>query len=183
MFQFGLEDDETRQRYQALGRFVQLFAGTEALLQLTLWSAARVSNPIAKAIFAGVRPELAIQHIRRIFEVSDVFADRRSSYDELFQRIGIISEARNLLLHQGISSSDEGPVSTNSWLALTSDRARQIPASLTVLSNLGADTAKVNARLQLNLITQDDVRASIAERSLEHIERPWLYEAPPKAKR
>ena len=84
--------------YQELGRFVDLFASTEVLLQLTLWNMSRVPNQIAKAVFSGVKADLAMQNIKRIFEATDAPAEKRKRYQEIFTHVGWISDARNLLL-------------------------------------------------------------------------------------
>src|SRR5579862_9713778 len=68
----NLDELAAHQRYwEALGRFIDLFAGTEAIMQLVLWRYANVPTDTARAIFSGVRLKEAIGYIKRIIEVSD----------------------------------------------------------------------------------------------------------------
>ena len=61
--------------YEALGRFVDMFAHVESAMAFTLWHYAKTPRNIARAVFSGIGVVAAIDHITRLTAVTGVSAD------------------------------------------------------------------------------------------------------------
>jgi hypothetical protein len=149
-------DEETkalegyRNRVYLLGSICLEFSVTEALLHDLVQRLSGMEDRLHQAIFSGLRCEAAMAQIRRLLEVNDKPTDL---YDETFKQLKTILEARNLILHHGLTSSNIYPdlVATNSRLALSRERERAIPFTTDVLEGLFHNTNKVNAHLSREL--------------------------------
>lgn len=137
-----------REYYEALGRFVDMFARAETALTLTLWHYAKTSPVIAKIVFAGTRTELSSNFIKQIAQATGVSIELRDDLGDVLQQLGIINGVRNAVLHYGVE-----PESIAQGRAIVSDALRAkgepttFPISPTVLSDMTADLHKIIAHL------------------------------------
>jgi hypothetical protein len=161
--------------FEALGRFVNEFAAVESALLFALKTYAKVSWPIARAIFSGARVETAIDFVKRICDASDPGQERREELDDVFKQLRAISEIRNSLLHYGSATfSDRGRVTSNVRIAHVPTRIREYPVSVTIINGMAADLQKISYHLTLQCLRPD---ASFAERAAEipEIAGAWRY--------
>jgi hypothetical protein len=85
--------------YEALGRFVHAFSGVESMLMFALKTYAKVSWPVARAIFSGVRVEQSMDFVNRICDAFDPGDEWRKELEDVFTQLRAINEIRNSLLH------------------------------------------------------------------------------------
>jgi hypothetical protein len=85
--------------FEALGRLVNEFAAVESALLFALKTYAKVSWPVARAIFSGARVETAMDFVKRICDACDPGEERRKELDDVFKQLRAINEMRNSLLH------------------------------------------------------------------------------------
>ena len=90
-----------REYYEALGRFVDMFARAETAVALTLWHYAKTAPAIAKIVFAGTKTDLSSTYIRQIAQATGVSQKLRDDLEDVLQQLGIINRARNAVLHYG----------------------------------------------------------------------------------
>ena len=162
--------------YEALGRFVHVFAKVEMAMAFTLWRYAKTQRKIARAIFSGVRVESAMSLIKRLTEVADISANDRQELEYVFTQLGIINRARNDLIHYGA----EGSNVTNRLKALTDEPIRSFPISPTILDDMSADLNKIIFHLHRNHMGRHTL---LPNRTLETLRAAWQYipPSPPKS--
>jgi hypothetical protein len=105
--------------YEALGRFVDMFARAETALTLTLWHYAKTPPNIAKIVFAGTRADLGSTYIKQIATATGAPKELCDDLKDVLQQFGIINGARNSLLHYGTE-----PESVAKGQAIVSDALR-----------------------------------------------------------
>jgi hypothetical protein len=91
--------ERLRAYYEALGRFVDIFARVETAVTLTLWRYAKTSPEIAKIIFAGAKIELGSTYIKQLAEATGASQEARDGLTNVLQQLGIINGVRNAVLH------------------------------------------------------------------------------------
>lgn len=161
--------------FEALGRFVNEFAGVESALLFALKTYTKVSWPVARAIFSGARIETAMDFINRICNALDPGQERREELDDVFTQLRVINEIRNSLLHYGSATfSDKGRVTSNVRTAHLATRIREYSVSLDIINAMTADLQKISFHLTLQCLRPD---ASFAERAAEipEIAGTWRY--------
>jgi hypothetical protein len=84
-----------------LGWFIGQFSTLENVMQRTLWFYSGVDEPVAKALFSGIKIDASIQQIR--FIISEKPLDDLSSkaLDHALRQAADINKVRNDLLHHG----------------------------------------------------------------------------------
>jgi hypothetical protein len=168
-------ETKTRKTLMALGEFVLEFAAAESQLLETLRVVGKVPKEFSRAALGGVRAEVAMQYVNRLFEIKPPRKRTLALYHEVFPRFRAINSARNLILHYGIS--EEG-VSTDKSRALTEDKARSIPVSPEILAEMIEDLIKINAILTVNLLVLQ--KRGVHPTDLWNVvRRPWSYTPPP----
>jgi hypothetical protein len=161
--------------FEALGRFVNEFAGVESALLFALKTYAKVSWPVARAIFSGTRVDTAMDFIKRICEAFDPGQERREELDNVFKQLRTINEIRNSLLHYGSATlSDRGRITSNVRIAHVPTRIREHPVPLDIINAMTTDLQKISYHLTLQCLRPD---ASFAERAAEipEIAGAWRY--------
>jgi hypothetical protein len=150
-----------REYWEALGRFVEGYAELEQAMSGLLWNLTKISTPIARAVFSGVRAEAASQYINRIFEATKVEPPWRAAFQEVCSRLGPITEARNLIIHHETRRKRRSgdAVVTNKRVALNQKRLRERPMSATILDEMTADLDKIVAHLVILLWFSDGAPA------------------------
>src|SRR5690606_18894907 len=140
-----------RDYYEALGRFVDMFARTEAAVTPTLWHYAKTVPEIAKIVFSGTRTDLPSTFNRQIAEATGVSQELRDDLDDVLRHLTDINKVRNHVLHYGAE-----PESVAQGRAIVSDALRAkgepttFPISPTILSDMTSDLHKIIAHLDQN---------------------------------
>ena len=94
---------EYQYRVLLLGQFCLGFAVTEMLLHHTVQELTGVNTNVFQAIFSGLRVDASIQNIKRLLQANDASEETRSAYAQIFTHIGFLLDARNLMLHYGVT--------------------------------------------------------------------------------
>src|SRR5688572_25205081 len=99
----GIIDSATqRQQYfEALGKFVNAFAKSEAFTHMLFPTLAKVTTRMAMALKGGMRLSDLMPIIRRVMEINNFDAGARSEIDALFTQLNEISIFRDRILHRG----------------------------------------------------------------------------------
>jgi hypothetical protein len=127
--------------YKALGLFVHTFAEVESQMQLVLWSEAKVTPDLAKALFSGVRIDLAKSLINRARE-SKGLADH-ALLSRAFTQLTIITKTRNDILHYGaVFNGDTFKVSTI-MAAHIPERKREFQITPGMLNDMTEDLVSI----------------------------------------
>jgi hypothetical protein len=143
--------------HQALGQFLDMFSNIEAIMHLVLRYYAQTPEPIALAIFSGVRVDGAMNYVNRIIEVVPPKPELQAELKYVFEQLSIINKVRNDLVHHGASyefDARDVAIVTNAPLALTEDRIRSIPISTQILSDLITDLQKIQTHLAIRHIEE-----------------------------
>jgi hypothetical protein len=142
--------ERLREYYEALGRFVDMFARAETAITLTLWHYAKTSPEIAKVVFAGTRTDQGATYIKQITQAIGLTQELQDDLEDVLQQLGIINGVRNAILHYGTE-----PESVAAGKAIVSDALRAkgqpstFPISPTTLNEMIADLYKVIGHLNL----------------------------------
>jgi hypothetical protein len=137
-----------REYYEALGRFVDMFARAETAVALTLRHYAKTPPAVAKIVFAGTRTDPSSKFIRQIAQATGVSQELRDDLEEVLQHLTIINTVRNYVLHNGAE-----PESVAQGRAIVSDALRAkgepttFPISPEVLRDMTSDLHKIIAHL------------------------------------
>lgn len=176
------ETEEGRERerayYEALGRFVDMFAKVESTVAQTLWAYANVTPATAKIIFAGTRMDGACGYIKQIAEASNAAGDARNDLADVLQQATIINGARNAILHYGATSIAEGEAIVSDALKAKGEPT-EIPISPTALNNMTADCRKIVVHLGYRHLKRPPPLGQFGRNVLNSVLRaPWQYKHP-----
>jgi hypothetical protein len=180
------ETEEGKKRlndyYQALGRFVDMFARVETAVTLTLWHYAKTEPKLGKIIFTGSKIETYSTYIKQLSEATDTPKETRDDLTYVLQQLGIINGVRNFVLHYGAESVADGNAIVSNALKAKGEPT-SFPISPTRLDQMTADLRKIISHLNYRHLKRkstgndhwDDVRNV-------HYET-WQYKhpVPPKA--
>lgn len=170
--------------FEALGRFIEEYAEVEQALSGLLWSVAKVSMPVARAIFSGTRSEAAGQYINRILEVTKGKKILKRDLPLMLVQLKLIREARNLIIHNETKRKRDQVVSvTNRRIALNKRALHERPMSPEILRQMTADLERITAHLIMLLFCDDKVpkrQIAMVKRAYEsELNAAWQY-IPPK---
>jgi hypothetical protein len=171
--------------YEALGRFVEAFSIVEGMLLFMLKTYAKVSWPMARAIFSGARVGTAIDFVNRICDAFDPGDQQREELKEVFKQLRAINEIRNSLLHYGsFTRSNIGRISSNIRIAHVPTRIKEHLVSLEIIGAMTTDLQKISYHLTTLCLKP---QASFAERVVDipEIADAWRYIRPqrPRARK
>jgi len=164
-----------REYYEALGRFVDLFARAETAVTLTLWHYAKTAPAIAKIVFAGTRVEQGSKYIKQLALATGASKVLRDDLEDVLQQLGIINGARNAILHYGTE-----PESVAKGKAIVSDALRAkaqpttFPISPTVLNEMISDLYKIIGHLNLRHLGRTKGYTILGDPTLD----TWRYKHP-----
>jgi hypothetical protein len=164
--------------WQALGQFIEYFASIEGLMFNFLAFYAKVEDPIAKAVFSGVRADAAMDYIRRIVAVNDPGDERRHELDNVFKQLKSISDARNDIVHyMSFVTSDLGRIVSNISRAHLTKNIKERPVSPAILKTMTTDLEKIGLHLVMHWVLPN---ASLAERARQEpiLNNAWRYKPP-----
>lgn len=168
---------EASEYWAALGHFIDLFARAESMLQVLLWRKAGVTHQVAQAVFSGVRIDAAKDFINRIHAAND--EERDPQLIETFEQLGVISKARNDIVHFGTVTSGTDRFMTNALLAHVPAKVRTVVVSASILDDMTADLVRIVLHLA-KVASSDEDRAKI-EAAFPETRGPWRYRPLPRA--
>lgn len=165
--------------YVALGRFIDSFAITEAMMFLLLSQFSKVGKRTAQVLFSGVRVDAAMSHIKRLTETNNTPLFMRGEILYVFTQIALINSARNDIVHYGAWPKDDGQLTVSNSLVAqyVAGRLREIPISPELLDAMTTDLDKINFHLSLILKTKPS-REHLRMTHAAVLQAPWLYKPP-----
>jgi hypothetical protein len=144
------ETEEGKKRlsdyYEALGRFIDMFARVETAITLTLWHYAKTQPEMGKIIFAGSKIEACSTYIKQLAAASNADKELRDDLEGVLQQLGIINGVRNKVIHYGAESVAEGDAIVSDALKAKGEPDR-FPISPPILDQMTADLTKIAAHL------------------------------------
>ena len=160
--------------HEALGHFVHEFAFVERTLFFQLVVEAELPMEVAQAIFSDARIDKAKDTFKRIRASKGLGLPE--TLDRAFQQLGIITRARNDILHYGTEQKDKQTLYvTNRLVAHIEDRKREFLISVDILNQMRADIQTIQACFATNLLTgrapQEFIDAGFGPAS----QAPWRY--------
>lgn len=176
--------ERLRAYYEALGRFVDMFARVETAITLTLWAYAKTKPEIAKVIFAGAKIEIGSTYIKQLSEASGAPQEARDDLLDVLQQVGIINGVRNNVLHYGAVSVAEGNAIVSNALKAKGEPT-EFPISPAALDSMTVDLRKITFHLNYRHLGRPTPRSAYGQALLDSVFRaPWRYKhpAPPKAR-
>jgi hypothetical protein len=179
----GKRNPELDKYYIALGEFVHAYSDVELELQRSLWHAAKVKEPIAQAVFSGVRTEAAISNINRISEARKWSEPKKTKYKYLFDQLQIINKLRNDIVHRGASLQADGTwISSNEKYVHIPERITTTPVSAGILNNASADLFEIRYRLAF-LAHGRHWPVQMKEHFTDFLTHAWLYRPVPQGRK
>lgn len=176
------DQDRAVEYYKQLGAFVSMFAQVESHLFFCLILASGVSFEVGKAIFSGVQIKVAIDFIRRIFQVKKPPETVAEVMESCFKQLRIINDLRNQLLHSGVDLSKAEMKSTNKLRALLPEREISYSIDPRMMYNMTQDLIQIT--LALNYCTcifvkkTPEVFPPVPPEAVKGKQRTWLYIPP-----
>ena len=176
----GIERE--RAYYEALGRFVQIFAEVERLVWQTLVHYVGTSHEIAKIVLTAGKVDQCATHIKQIAAINAP-KEKRDDLELVLQQLGILNGVRDHILHYGATAIAEGRGTvSNAWKAKAVPK--EFPISDTALAEMTDDARQIIAHLAYHHLGRPWPRAEPNIAFLEQVlQRPWRYNhpSPPKS--
>jgi hypothetical protein len=172
----GLERE--RAYYEALGRFVQMFAEVEKVITQTLWAYAGTKAEVAKIVFAGTQSETAAGYIKAVAKATNASDESLADLENVLQQFGIIRGARNDILHYGAKFIAEGKgLVSNAWKAKA--EPTEFPISADALLHMETDLRKIIAHLGYRHLGRARPKSAFGQKILDDtLHFPWRYKHP-----
>ena len=168
--------------WEALGHFVENYAEIEQAISGALWSYAKVSPQIARALFSGTRADAASKYINRILDATKAKKEIKDEFNHLFSQLGHITEARNLIIHHETIWSRRGWLVSNRRIALDRKRTKERPVSVEILNQMSQDLEKISLHLMLLVFRKERVGNThiklLKNVFAEELASAWLYKPP-----
>jgi hypothetical protein len=171
-----------RAYYEALGRFVQMFAEVEKVIAQTLWTYTGTKEEVAKIIFAGTQSDTAAGYIKAVAKATNASNESLADLEDILQQFGILRGDRNSILHHGAEFIAEGKGRvSDAWKAKA--EPTEFPISADALLRMETDLRKIIAHLNLHLGHPRPNSASDQRKLDDTLHSPWQYKrpSPPKA--
>jgi|SRR5579872_4754387 len=174
--------ERVRAYYEALGKFVDMFAQAEDAIARTLWHYAQTKSDIAKIIFSGVRANTSAKLAKQLAEATGVDAQTRKKLEHTLQQLGIIGGARDNILHYGATLIAEGRGRVSNALRAKGE-PQEFPISPTILNEMTDDLLKIIFRLNYEHLGRPKPRGALGQTRLDELLRaPWQYKHPSQPK-
>lgn len=177
---FETAEGKERERayYEALGRFVDMFARVESTVTITLWSYAGTKPEIAKIAFAGTRVDVGCTYIKQLAETTGAPQDVLNDLKDVLQQIGIINGVRNAILHYGATSVAEGRAIVSDALK-AKGQPTEFPISPTALDDMTVDLHKIIVHLGYRHLKRPAPLGQFGRDVLSALlNAPWRYKHP-----
>lgn len=165
----------------AFGKFIEQFSMAELALFLLLSRYAKVSTPIARAVFSGARTEASVKFIKRIWQVDRTPMKIRNELTKVFTQLSFINDVRNLIVHNGTTEDylTGERTASDAIIALLPSKTRSHQITAIKLTMMTKDTQKIFhhfVSLYGHPKTSLERRAKIWPDLLD----AWLYMPPPE---
>jgi hypothetical protein len=165
--------------WEALGRFIQSFAGVELTLFQYTTHLAKIDWNVARILLGGEQVDRLIDHTRKLMDTASVDTDIQNKTNIALTQLKSISTVRNLLVHY-VSIERQETGSSISWFK---KYHRDAPLSYNVstkdLENMTVDLDGRLSHLLLYCLTRvllpDDPKN---EAKYDHLNDAWRYKAP-----
>lgn len=174
--------ERLRSYYEALGRFVDMFAQVETAITLTLRHYAKTSTEVAKVILVGSKIDGSAKFIKQLAYATGVSQELRDDLEDVIQQLGIINGVRNDILHYGANFVAEGQGKVSNALKAKGDPS-SFPITPKALYLMTADLNKIAFHLNYKHLNQDrpQRRLNALRLDVEDVLRSsWLYKHPPQ---
>jgi len=160
----------TKAYWAALGEFISAFSWTETLLFEVLVHESGVSRDTARAVFSGARIDTMKDFINRLREARG--EDRDPHLTRALEQLGMITRARNDIVHYGIQTEIDGSlIVSNERVAHIERSLRRYPMSVTILGDMRRDLAFIDMMLMQHMKW-----GYLTPTELEELRNvPWLY--------
>jgi len=164
--------------YEALGRFVQMFAEVEKVIAQTLWTYAGTKAEVAKIVFAGTQSETAAGYIKAVARATNASNEKLADLENVIQQFGIIRGIRNDILHYGAKFIAEGKgLVSNAWKAKA--EPIEFPISADALLYMEMDLRKIIAHLGYRHLGRPRPKSAFGQKILDDtLHSPWRYKHP-----
>ena len=159
----------------AFGRFIIEFSEIEQAMQVALWNLTKLEDPVAKAIFSGVRADDACNKITRIADAENWSNSKKAEWKMIADRLGHLRTLRNDILHYGVQWQPGGDwITTNRSFAHTAKKITTTPVSVPILVAATADLRKLSLHL-FHFLFVDDMSV-VGTRALDPtLQSAWQY--------
>jgi hypothetical protein len=138
----GIERERTY--YEALGRFVQIFAEVEKLVWQTLVHYVGVSHEVAKIVLTAGKVDQCAKHIKQIVAATNVPKEKRDDLEFVLEQLWVINGRRDAILHYGATAIAEGRgMVSDAWKAKA--EPKEFSISDTTLAEMTDDARKITA--------------------------------------
>jgi hypothetical protein len=164
--------------YEALGRFVQIFAEVEKLVWQTLVHYVGTSHEVAKIVLTAGKVDQCAKYIKQVAAAVNVPKEKRDDLELVLQQLGILNGVRDSILHYGATAIAEGRGTvSNAWKAKA--EPTEFPISDTALAEMADDARQIIAHLAYRHLGRPWPRAASNIAFLEEVlQRPWQYKYP-----
>ncbi len=168
--------ERLRAYYEALGRFVDMFARVETAMTLTLWHYAKTAPEIAKIVHAGTKViDTGADYIKQLVAVTNTSADIQADIKDVTEQLRAINKIRNHILHYGAEMES---IATGRAIVSNAYKAKneplEFPIGPTDLDNMTADLRKIAAHLNERHLGKDSEYTMLSNPTDE----PWRYKRP-----
>ena len=169
--------ERLRAYYEALGRFVQMFAEVEKLIAQTLWAYAGTKAEVAKIVFAGTQSDTAAGYIKAVAKATNTNDETLADLENVLQQFGIIRSIRNDILHYGANFIAEGRgLVSNAWKAKAEPTEFPISADALLMER---DLRKIIAHFGYRHLGRARPKSAFGHKILDDtLHSPWQYKHP-----
>jgi hypothetical protein len=169
----GIERE--RAYYEALGRFVQIFAEVEKLIWQTLVHYVGTSHEVAKIVLTAGKVDQCATYIKQVAAANNSPKEKRDDLEFVLQQLGIINSRRDAILHYGATAIAEGRGTvSDAWK--TKAEPKVFPISDIALTEMTDDARKIIAHLTERHLGRPQPPGGPDISSLEQVlRRAWRY--------
>lgn len=165
--------DETY--FDALGRFVDMFAKAETAIQFVFWHYAKINHDVARALLTGVRSDDVLNRLNRLRQVGQMSDKTFNELKPLLEQYSQINSVRNGILHYGAQAAEDGSrFVSDAFKALTPIDAKVFPISTSLLTDMTYDLRKIAVHLHTGHMGRPSLLAK-HEWINELLCKPWRY--------
>jgi len=166
---------------QALGGFAWNYSLIEYAVQSTLWKLAGVKEPLAQAIFTGIRVDGASQMISRIADAQEWPQAKRKEAKYIFDQLSLINKLRNDVLHYGAYRLGSDYIISNRRWVHTPPRIRELRITPATLEAASEDIGQILTRLHFLDGSAKNFPPEISDGMKSVLKASWRFKPPPLA--
>lgn len=168
--------------YDALGRFLAMYARTEAVAQILLWHISRVDADTARIIWPSLRVKQITDTVRKLYRGRGETLP--AQLDEALGHFNTITDVRDDAVHYAPKADERGNLFANNLhqqfhLPEPVTRALSIP----LLHALTSDLAVIWCRIAVHLPSSNPAYQKQYEEAAETARTPFLYKSPQPTKK